>query len=103
MTPDEWQTLTGGADINLTRVHIQRGAGLKVSNGNAEVQPIAELYYDCRLSQPRGLNWITLKRAAEARSAALIVTHDGQKYAVTMVDEVPDDRGRPHHYRMEME
>ena len=99
---DQWQEMTGGQEIALSRVFLQRGSGIKATSVNMEVQPIAELYYDCRLSRPRGLDWIALKRTAEARGASLIVKHAGQTYTVTYVDELQDERGRPHHYRMEM-
>ena len=89
-------------ELALSRVCVQRGSGIKASSVNMEVAPIAELYYDCHLSRPRGLDWIQLKRAAEAAGAALVVTHAGQTYTVTYVDELTDECGWVHHYRMEM-
>lgn len=103
MNSDEWAKLSGGTEITLSRVCVQRGAGLKVSTINSEVQPVAELYYDCRQSNPSGLDWLALKRAAEAHGAALRVAHEGITYTITYVDELLDNLGHPHHYRMEMQ
>ena len=84
---------------------MQRERALAVTDGlraDMEIRPAAYLWYDARLSQPRGLDFIALQRQAEAVGAHLKVTHGGIAYRVTRVDELLDGRGDVHHYRLEL-
>lgn len=99
---DAWKQRIGAQSIPLYRVHVQRSAGIHVSTSDMDVQLHAELYYDCRLSQPAGLDFIGLQRQAEAVGAQLSVQYGGTEYRVMLVDELKDGFGRLHHYRLEM-
>ena len=102
---DGWKGVSFGEPVTLTRVHVQRERALAVTDGlraDMEIRPAAYLWYDARLSQPRGLDFIALQRQAEAVGAHLKVTHGGIAYRVTRVDELLDGRGDVHHYRLEL-
>ena len=83
---DAWQERTGAQNIPLTRVHVQRSTGIRVSQSDMDVQLHAELWFDCRLSQPAGLDLFALQHQAEAVGAQLGIQHGGVEYRVMLVD-----------------
>lgn len=95
-----WRQLFGAQSIPLSRVCVQRNAGIHVSTADMDVQPRAELYFDCRISRPAGLDLMDLQQQAEAVGAQLGVQYGGVTYRVTLLDELKDGAGRPHHYRL---
>jgi len=100
-----WQKPEGEQTLNLERVHIQRGRGLKCTYGRTvemDIQPSAQLWYDCRLSKPAGLDWFVLQKNAERVGAQLRVEYDGMIYGVAYVEELCDGYGRAHHVRLEL-
>ena len=100
-----WHAPEDGRTVTLTKVHVQRSQALGVTGGysaDMEPRPVAELWYDCRISQPHGLDWITLQREADAAGDWLRITYAGGEYRVARVDELQDGAGRPHHYRLEL-
>ena len=90
-----WRQLFGAQSIPLSR-----NAGIHVSTADMDVQPRAELYFDCRISRPTGLDLMDLQQQAEAVGAQLGVQYGGVTYRVTLLDELKDGAGRPHHYRL---
>lgn len=99
---DAWRMRTGAQSITLTRVHVQRSAGMRVMHVDMDLQVHAELWFDCRLSQPSGLDFIDLQRQAESVGAHLGVQYGGIEYRVMLVDELRDAHGRVHHFRLEL-
>lgn len=97
-----WKQQAGAQSIPLTRICIQRSAGIHVSTADMDVQLHAELYFDCRISRPSGLDLMDLQQQAEAAGAQLGVQYAGVTYRVMLVDELKDGFGRLHHYRLEL-
>ena len=100
-----WHEIYGTSTKALTRVHVQRTAGMNVTGGDAAEladAPTAELWYDCRVSLPHGLDWIQLFNDAETAGGYLEIVHEGIRYRVQRVDELPNTIGGLHHYRLEL-
>lgn len=100
-----WHDAISAQSKTLSRVHVQRTAGMDVTRGDAAEMadaPTAELWYDCRVSLPHGLDWIQLFNDAEAAGGYLEILHNGVQYRVQRVDELPNTLGGLHHYRMEL-
>ena len=102
-----WHERFGHEDVELTRVHLQRDAGLLSAHLGGDVydmetQPKAELWYDPRQSRPRGLDFVELQTLAENAGTWLRVTWQGVEYRVQGVDELSDGAGGVHHYRLEL-
>ena len=100
-----WHSVNGVRTVNLDRVHVQRMATLNVSqgySGEMDDAPTAELWYDVRVSSPRGLNFIDMQNEAVTAGGFMEITHRGIKYRVRSVDELPDTIGGIHHYRLEL-
>jgi hypothetical protein len=100
-----WHAPDGSRSAELKRIHVQRVQRMAIQGGFAaemDARPAAELWYDCRLSRPRGIDWIALQREAEAVGGFLSIEYAGIAYRVSAVDELPDTHGGLHHYRMEL-
>lgn len=100
-----WHEVAKEQEVPLSRVHVQRLATLDVTSGyTGEMadRPAAELWYDVRVSAPRGLDWIGLQNEAVAVGAFLEVIHKGVRYRVETVEELPNTLGGLHHYRLEL-
>ena len=100
-----WRDTEYGQAVELTRVHVQRERALGETGGlraDMEIRPSARLWYDARVSQPHGLDFIALQREAEAAGSYLRVTHGGIAYRVTRAVELLDGFGRVHHYELEL-
>lgn len=100
-----WHAPDGSHTAALSRIHVQLTRAMDTTGGyqaDMDVKPRAELWYDCHLSTPRGIDFIGLQRDAEAVGGHLRVTAGGVDYRVSLVDLLPDDRGNPHHYRLEL-
>lgn len=100
-----WHDVTVERTVPLGRVHVQRQASLDVTGGYASEmadRPAAELWFDKRVSTPRGLDLLALQAQAVQVGAFLEVAHKGVRYRVQTVEELPDTVGGIHHYRMEL-
>lgn len=97
-----WQDAVKGNAIALSKVHVQRQSGFRTTSNNAEVQPHATIWYDCKISTPHRLDFMALKAAAEDVGAPLFVTYGGVKYTVASVVEFKDGIGKLHHYEIEV-
>lgn len=101
---DAWRDITSAQSVTVTHVHAQISEGIKINSINADVQMHAQLWYDCKLSKPHGLDFIALYRAAERAGAGEKVrcTIGGATYRVEAVQLLPDGFGSPHHYELVM-
>jgi hypothetical protein len=86
-------------DYSLSKVHMQNTNEVIKSTDNTEVVLRSILFYDCRLSKPSIDIW-GLERVANGVGASMKVEYSGDVYTVEMVDLVPDDTGKPHHYEL---
>ena len=105
LTVSGWHAVGESGTVQLGRVHVQRTRALQTVDGiegDMDVRPTAELWFDRKISTPHGIDFTALAKAAEAAGDQLRVTFDGQQYRVTFVDELPDDCGGIHHWRLEL-
>ena len=85
---------------NLANIHVQNTNQVVKSTDNTNVVLRSILFFDCRLSKPVALDIWALERAANGIGASMKIEYDGDTYTVEMVDLVPDDQGKPHHYEL---
>lgn len=85
---------------NLANVHFQNTNEVVKSRDNTEVVLRTVLFFDCRLSQPVGLDIWQLEQTANSVGASMKIEYNGDTYTVKTVDLVPDDLGNPHHYEL---
>lgn len=97
---DAWRDTDAVQTVPLSRVHVQRSAGIRIGSEDYDQQLNAELWYDARLSAPRGLDWIQLKRSAEQVDGFMRIVHAGVEYRVMQIRELRDGMGRVHHYHL---
>ena len=99
---DAWKAVSGSRKILLSRVHVQFGEGARSLRLNDEQLPQAELWYDCRLSRPAGLDLMKLFAAARRAGAPLVCRIGETDYIADSVQLLTDARGRAHHWHMTM-
>lgn len=87
---------------NMNNIHVQNTNQVIKNTENTEVVLRAVLFFDCRLSNPIGLDIWALERGANKVGASIKVEYSGDIYTVESVDLVPDDCGNPHHYELGM-
>ena len=100
-----WHAVDDSRTVALGRVHVQRNAALTVDegyDGQLADRPDAKLWYDCRLSTPHGLDFISLQRQAMKTGGFLEIEYKGADYRVGAVRELPNTVGGIHHYMLEL-
>ncbi len=86
---DRWGDGTPVSEQGIENVRVEPSSRVIRDKNNAEVQLAATLFYDCRNSQPRGVEWKTDD----------IVAFNGEKYRVQTVEPLYDGN-RLHHYEI---
>lgn len=84
----------------LKRTHLQPSNSVKKTRDNADVVLRSLLFYDCRNSLPRGLDFNALKTAADDVGGVIALDINGLEYHLETVEAIPDDRGAVHHYEL---
>lgn len=100
-----WHAVDGTRAQALGHVHVQRSAALDINEGyDGELadRPDAKLWFDCRLSTPHGLDFMSLQRQAMQTGGFLEIEYKGTAYRVRAVHELPDTQGGLHHYMLEL-
>lgn len=107
---DEYQTPTGETQIEISHVHLQadnvtRRQSTNASGYNNEVTLSGILFIDSRYSQPLP-DLEALQRQTQERGGVMtceVQTRLGGlqgPFTVLIVDALPDDEGRLHHYEI---
>ena len=97
-----WKQPDPEREIELTRVHVQRARAAAESVTDFDIRPNAVLWFDAKLSQPRGTDFLALMKGAEAVGDHLRIVFEGDTYRVTRVEELADNAGGVHHWEMEL-
>lgn len=86
---DRWGKGELDDGISLTHVRIEPSGKIVRDKNNAEIQLAATLFYDCRNSDPRGVEF----------KVDDIVVFNGVKHRIEVVEPLYDDK-RLHHYEL---
>lgn len=86
---DRWGSTTLKNEQIITHVRIEPSSKIIRDKNNAEIQLAATLFYDCRNSQPRSINF----------SIDDIIIFNGQKYQIKDIEPLYD-RKKLHHYEL---
>lgn len=100
-----WHAVDGTQTRQLGRIHVQRAVRLNVDDGyegQLADRPDAKLWYDCRRSTPRGIDFMSLQKQAMQTGGFLEIEYKGTAYRVAAVHELPDTQGGLHHYMLEL-
>ena len=101
---DRYQATTDKV-YTVTHVHLQADDITKKGPGNTEVTLRGTLYVDARKSLPR-LDWEALQKQAHAAGSQMtleVINRAGKRsgpYTVEIVDGLPDDADRLHHWEI---
>nr|DAZ76063.1 MAG TPA: Minor capsid protein [Caudoviricetes sp.] len=88
---DRWGQETPEEGQELAYIRIEPSSKVVRDKNRAEVQLAATLFYDCRNSRPRGVEW----------EEDDIVMVNGERYRVQVIEPLYDGR-RLHHYELGM-
>lgn len=83
---DVWQSQTYGSPISLSHIRVEPVKQWITDKENRQVSLSASLFYDCRNSLPRNV---------EFRAGAKVI-FDGREYTIETVERLYDER-RLHH------
>ena len=88
---DRWGQETQEEEQELAYIRIEPSSKVVRDKNHAEVKLAATLFYDCRNSRPRGVEW----------EEDDIVVVNGERYRVQVIEPLYDGR-RLHHYELGM-
>lgn len=88
---DRWGQEIQEEGQELAYIRIEPSSKVVRDKNHAEVQLAATLFYDCRNSRPRGVEW----------EEDDIVVVNGERYRVQVIEPLYDGR-RLHHYELGM-
>lgn len=86
---DKWGNATLDDGIELSFVRIEPSKQIIRDKNNAEIQLAATLFYDCRNSRPKGVEF----------DVDDIIIFQGEKHQVKIVEPLHDEK-KLHHYEM---
>lgn len=86
---DRWGVAEQTESRELKYVRIEPSSRIVRDKNNAEIQLVATLFYDCKNSRPRGVQF----------TEDDIIIFNGQKHRIVSVEPLYDERRR-HHYEM---
>lgn len=86
---DRWGKAQMDEGTHLTSIRMEPSSSIVRDKNNAEIQLAATLFFDCRNSRPRGMEF----------SVDDIIVFNGQKHQVKLVEPLYD-RKRLHHYEL---
>lgn len=89
LAKDRWGEETITDEQELSFVRMEPSSKIVRDKNNAEIQLAATLFYDCRNSQPRGVEFVEDE----------IVIFNGQKHKVQTVETLYDEK-KLHHYEL---
>lgn len=89
LAKDRWGEETVTDEQELSCVRMEPSSKVARDKNNAEIQLAATLFYDCRNSQPRGVEFVEDE----------IVTFNGQKHKIQTVEPLYDEK-KLHHYEL---
>lgn len=88
-TADSWGKKIEKEETELRFVKMEPSGRIIRGKNNAEIQLAATLFYDCRNSRPRGVNF----------AVDDVILFNGQKHRIQLVEPLYDG-GRLHHYEL---
>ena len=86
---DKWGKETADGGQIITNIRIEPSSKVVRDKNHAEVQLAGTVFYDCKNSRPRGIEW----------KEDDIVVVNGERYRVQTVETLYDGR-RLHHYEL---
>lgn len=88
---DRWGKVIEETSEELSYVRMEPSSRIVRDKNNAEIQLSATLFYDCKNSRPKGLEF----------NVDDIIEFNGQKHQVQVVEPLYDGK-RMHHYELGM-
>ena len=89
VTEDRWGKESPGDGQELQHVRLEPSGKVLRNKSSAEIQLDSTLFYDCRNSVPRGLEF----------SVDDIVVFNNQKFSIQLVEPLYDEK-KLHHYEL---
>lgn len=86
-------------NVKVSRVHMQDDHAILKEPDNNEVTRRGVIFVDGVFSSPR-LDYNKLYADAQAMGTGLRVSLDGYNFEIRMIDGLPDDRGKLHHWEL---
>ncbi|WP_279166640.1 putative minor capsid protein [Thomasclavelia cocleata] len=86
--------------IQLKHVHFQNSNETRKTLDDTEVVLSGIVFYDCKLSTPANINFLSLARNSKKIGHSMKINYNGDEYTVMIVEILKDDLSRPHHYEL---
>nr|DAG52942.1 MAG TPA: Minor capsid protein [Caudoviricetes sp.]DAP77544.1 MAG TPA: Minor capsid protein [Caudoviricetes sp.] len=86
---DRWGVESVDAGITLQRVRLEPSKKIVRDINNAEIQLSATMFYDCKNSYPRGIEF----------HVDDLINFDGKQYSIKIIEPLYDE-DRLHHYEL---